>query len=142
VANSTIEVIETLVRASTSDLTTGDLIYCAVLRYGEDKDENTALEIIRMLVRAGTPVDKIVWDNEPAYREKAHLLRGTALHEACRQGWERGVKLLLENGADPDKLKQWYRGDEGRTPREIAEEKGEGAILKIMQDYGKSAGRD
>ena len=129
-------------QASGSDLTTGDLIYCAVRRWEKEKDEKTALKIIRMLVEAGTPVNKILWDNDPAYQEKAHFCRGTALHEACRQNWKEGVKLLLENGADPDKPKQTFRRNTGGTPRQIAQKEERCSILEIMQYYGQSAGRD
>lgn len=142
VANAPIEVIKTLVQASASDLKPGDLVYCAVRRWGEKKDEETALEIIRVLLKAGAPVDKILWDDPSAHQEKAAIYRGTALHEACRIGWNRGVKLLLENGADPDKPKQKFKDNTGRTPREIAREQERFSILKIMQDYGQSAGKD
>lgn len=141
-ASAPIEVIRTLVQASASDLTTGDLVYCAVLRWVKEKDDETALEIIRILVEAGAPVDKILWDDPPAYQEKAFMCRGTALHEACRQGWTQGVELLLENGADPDKPKQKFKKNTGSTPRGIAQERGQCSILEIMQDYGQSAGRD
>ena len=95
-----------------------------------------------MLVEAGTPVNKILWDNDPAYQEKAHFSRGTALHKACQRGWTQGVKLLLENGADPDKPRQTFRKATGVTPREIAQKKGQCSILEIMQDYGQNAGRE
>jgi ankyrin repeat protein len=56
--------------------------------------------------------------------------------QAAKNGDETMVRLLLENGAQPD-LKATAGAYEGRTPLSIAAENGHEAIVKLLQSYSQ-----
>jgi ankyrin repeat protein len=74
------------------------------------------LEIVRMLLDAGAPV------NVP------HLGGGTPLHTAAHVGDPEVVRMLLERSAEP-----LARTDDGKTAIDIARERGYAALADLMQ---------
>jgi len=60
-------------------------------------DEDTAVKIVDVLVKAGARLD----DNA-LYNHLQRTRGGTALHYAVRAGWPKVVQALLDAGADPD----------------------------------------
>jgi ankyrin repeat protein len=74
------------------------------------------LEIVRMLLDAGAPV------NVP------HLGGGTPLHSAAFTGDAEVVRTLLDRGADPT-----LRTDDGKTAIDIARERGHAAVAEMLE---------
>lgn len=109
----------------------GELVYCAVRRYATTPD----LEILHMLISSGAPVDEYLWDRPPAYAFKAHFLRGTPLHEACKRRHTEVVNMLIAHGADPYKRQVRFSNDAGETPYEIASRNGDSVILDMMKRH-------
>jgi ankyrin repeat protein len=131
---SSVNVIKLLISANkryNQDLGTGELVHRAVKRCWKEQN----LEILDTLVRAGAPVDGILWDQSPAYDTKAHFRRGTPLHEACKYGYPDVADMLITNGADPNKQKTQYRRPAGETPYEMAATKNDTAMLEVMQRH-------
>lgn len=132
VTTSSVKTIKRLISANKTfgqDLGTGDLVYRAVRRCGKEQN----LDILTLLIRAGAPVDDIIWDKPPAYHTKQHLRRGGPLHEAVKYGYTDVASVLIANGADPHKQKMRYRRMVGDTPYEIATKNGNTAMLELMQ---------
>jgi ankyrin repeat protein len=113
------------------DLSTGELVHCAVGRCGKEHN----LEVLDTLIRAGAPADNILWDQPPAYNTKAHFRRGTPLHEACKHGYTEMADMLMTNGANPHKETKRYRRAAGETPYKIAAKKIDIAMLEIIQRH-------
>ena len=81
-----------------SSLDKGQLTYCAVERQLLDP------ELIQLLGTAGAPFDDILWQDPKSFRVRGYFLRGTPLHNACRRKDVLAARILLQLGANPDKL--------------------------------------
>jgi ankyrin repeat protein len=92
------------------------------------------LEMAELLLERGAEV------------ERQHFLGTTALHYAARQGQPDMVALLLDHGADPERLGRKFatRGDSGdggatslgATPLQLAEEQGHGDVVRLLRQRG------
>ena len=83
-------------------------------------DKERYLEVVKLLVQAGVPVD--VTEDQ---------LGRTPLFEACLAGNESVVGFLIEEGADPN-----YKDNSGRTPLMITTSRGELKIARLLLAAG------
>lgn len=103
----------------------GQLLHHAVLR-----DEPDALEVVRLIVEKGAPINEIQYENDPkTYWELEPLGLRTPLHQAAELGKLDIVDYLLEMGADPLKL-----DSKGRTPRFWAENNGFMEVVRALEE--------
>jgi hypothetical protein len=61
VTQSSVKITKLLISANKSsnqDLSTGELVHCAVRRCGKEHN----LEVLDILLRAGAPADDVLWD--------------------------------------------------------------------------------
>jgi ankyrin repeat protein len=67
--------------------------------------------------------------------ERQHWLGTTALHWAARWGQLEMAALLLERGADPDRVGRQF-DDAGQTPHQVALDRGHDAVAQLLRDRG------
>lgn len=83
----------------------------------------TGLDMMELLLAHGADI------------ERQHDLGTTALHWACRGRSTDLVALLLENGANPNRIGRKFRGTP-MTPLQIAQAAGRSNIVKLLRDHG------
>lgn len=67
--------------------------------------------------------------------ERQHFLGTTALHLAAQRGHADLAELMLDHGADPNRVGRKFSA-EGQTPLQMAEEGGHTAIAALLRDRG------
>ncbi|MFT5233578.1 MAG: ankyrin repeat protein [Candidatus Krumholzibacteriia bacterium] len=67
--------------------------------------------------------------------ERQHFLGNTALHYAVLGGQLEMTALLLERGADPNRISRKFSGD-GITPLGLAEQRKHAAVAQLLRDRG------
>lgn len=102
----------------------GQLLHHAVQRVAPD-----AIELIRMLLDKGAPINEIQYKNHaPSWRDRCHFGLGTPLHYAAQDGRVEIVAFLLSRGADPTIL-----DTKGRTVLQSAENYGQWDVMKLLR---------
>jgi len=108
-----------------ADACCGQLLHHAVLR-----DRSDALDVVRLVVERGAPINEIRNEKEPiVYWDREPFGLGTPLHRAAEFGKIDIVKYLLEQGADPLKL-----DSKRETPRFWAESKDYTEMASILEE--------
>jgi len=84
--------------------------------------------------RAGVDMMELLLENG-ADIERQHYLGTTALHWACRGPATDLVALLLEYGANPNRVGRKFRGMP-MTPLQVAQASGQASTVKLLRDHG------
>jgi ankyrin repeat protein len=122
-----IRTIEMLLEAA-ADVQYGDVLHYAVEREADE------LEVIRLLLSKGAPVNAIQFSDPIARQLRQFLLRGTPLHKACRLGKHEVVELLLTHGADPQSMMMRESQIETPTPLDISKELRDERMVALLED--------
>ena len=102
----------------------GQLLHNAVQRVAPD-----AIELIRMLLDKGAPINEIQYKNHaPSWRDCCSFGLGTPLHYAAQDGRVEIVSFLLSRGADPTIL-----DTKGRTVLQSAEHYRQLDVIQLLR---------
>ena len=131
VAYHSVDMVKYLI-SHASTLQKGDLVYCAMSRKPPD------LEVIKLLVEAGAPLDEIPHQDGESFRHRGGFTLGAPLGRACTMGEVEIARYPLAHGADPDKMSRCQLEEVHPTPREIAQERGNEEMMVLFHEKATS----
>ena len=123
IQNVNIEHLKSLITEKNADAPKTMCYLFNTIRFQHKIDEPIIIEIVKLFLEHGAPIDKIV---------TYHLydIEFSVMHEACVHGFYNVVKLLLEHGSNPN-IKT-----DGEYPIETAMDFDRTDIVKLLMEYG------
>lgn len=104
------------------DIRRGQLLHHAIER------ESDTVEVLRLLVEQGTPINASVCEDYPSWALFYFMGLGTALHKAVELGKVDAVRYLIGEGADPS-----IKDSKGRTAIECAQIFNQREVIEALE---------
>lgn len=100
-----------------------------VLQYALDTPADDVVEVLRILIDHGTPLNSTIYENYQASKNLYPFIGlGIPLHKAAEMGKADVVRFLLERKADRN-----IRDQKGRTALQYAQTRGHKEVVDMLQ---------